>query len=69
MAAVIPIKYFQTHQNAPRTATTHPVDAYLGRLGVGSRRGFRIALANLAEIASNGKADLYGLGGHPKAAM
>ena len=41
-------------QDAPRKATAHPVDVFLGRLGPASRRGFLIALDNIAEIISNG---------------
>ena len=48
-------------QKAPRKATAHPVDVYLGRLGPASRRGFRIALDNIAGIVSNGTKDCYQL--------
>ena len=48
-------------QDAPRKATAHPVDSFLGRLGPASRRGFLIALDNIAEIISNGTKDSYQL--------
>lgn len=51
----------QSPQDAPGKATTHPVDVYLGRLGPASRRGFRIALDNIAEVISDGTKDCYGL--------
>src|SRR5580700_4282252 len=49
------------HQDATRKASAHPVDVYLGRLGPASRRGFRIALDNIARIASNGTKDAHQL--------
>lgn len=48
-------------QDAPGKATAHPVDVYLGRLGPASRRGFLIALDNIAEIISNGTKDCHQL--------
>ena len=48
-------------QDAPRKASTHPVDVYLSRLAPASCRGFRIALDNIAEIVSNGTKDCYEL--------
>ena len=48
-------------QDAPGKATAQPVDVYLGRLGPASRRGFLIALDNIAEIISNGTKDCYQL--------
>ena len=64
--AVIPFPkaheiHLEIHQKAPRKATAHPVDVYLGRLGPASRRGFRIALDNIAGIISNGTKDCYEL--------
>jgi site-specific recombinase XerD len=59
MAAVIPINSFELHQKATRTGTTHPVDALIGRLGIGSRRAYRVALNTIAGVVSNGKANLY----------
>ena len=48
-------------QDGPRKAIAHPVDVYLGRLAPASRRGFLIALANIAGIVSNGTKDCYHL--------
>ena len=48
-------------QDAPRKATAHPVDVFLSRLGPASRRGFLIALDNIAEIISNGTKGCYEL--------
>ena len=64
--AVIPFPNpLEIHQKSPqdaaRKATAHPVDVYLGRLGPASRRGFLIALDNIAEIISNGTKDCYKL--------
>jgi hypothetical protein len=58
--AVIPFqKPQEIHQNAPRKASAHPVDVYLGRLSPASRRGLRIALDNIARIISNGAKDAW----------
>jgi site-specific recombinase XerD len=54
-AAVLP---FQLPQKA-KPKPTHPVDSYLLRLSESSRRGMRIALNNLAEIASGERVDAY----------
>ena len=51
----------EMHQKAPGKASAHPVDTFLGRLSPASRRGFRIALDNIASIVSNGTKDCYGL--------
>jgi site-specific recombinase XerD len=51
----------ETPQKAPRKPCAHPVATYLGRVGVASGRGFRIALNNIAGIVSNGTKDCYGL--------
>ena len=51
----------EIHRDAPRKAVAHPVDVYLGRLSPASRRGFLIALANIASIVSNGTKDCYQL--------
>ena len=48
-------------QDAPGKASRHPVDAYLSRMAPASRRGFLIALDNIAEIISNGTKDCYEL--------
>src|SRR3984885_8415816 len=64
--AIIPFpKFHEIHQkspqDAPRKAVAHPVDVYLGRLSPASRRGFRIALDNIARIISNGTKYAYQL--------
>lgn len=51
----------EIHQKAPRKTVAHPVDVYLGRLSPASRRGFLIALDNIARIISNGTKDCYQL--------
>jgi site-specific recombinase XerD len=51
----------ESPQDGPRKASVHPVDSFLGRLGPASRRGFQIALDNIAEIVSNGTKDCYRL--------
>jgi hypothetical protein len=60
--AVIPFPNPQEmHQNTPGKPTAHPVDTYFSRLAPASRRGFRIALDNIAEIVSKGTKDCYQL--------
>jgi integrase/recombinase XerD len=51
----------QSPQDAPRKATAHPVEVYLGRLAPASRRGFLIALDSIAVIVSRGTKDCYQL--------
>ena len=53
--AVIPFpNHHEIHQKTPQDATrkavAHPVDVYLGRLSPASRRGFLIALNNIARL-------------------
>jgi hypothetical protein len=60
--AIIPFHNpLEMHPRAPGKATAHPVDTYFSRLAPASRRGFRIALDNIAEIVSNGTKDCYQL--------
>jgi site-specific recombinase XerD len=44
-------------KNGHKEASISPVDAFLGRLGLGSQRAFRLSLNTIARIASNGLAD------------
>jgi hypothetical protein len=50
---------FQHLPKFGRQKPTHPVDSYLLRLSESSRRGMRIALKNIAEIASGHPVDAY----------
>jgi len=53
--------HLENPQDGTRKASAHPVDVYLGRLSPASRRGFQIALNNIATIASNGTKDAHQL--------
>ena len=61
MAVLLFQKPQETTQKAPRKASLHPCDTFLNRLSGASRRGFRIALDNIAGIVSNGTKDAYQL--------
>lgn len=51
-ADVVSIEAYKPHQNGLQTASLIPVDVFLNRLSPGSRRGFRIQLAHIAEFLS-----------------
>jgi site-specific recombinase XerD len=54
-AVVLPFHLSTVAKGKP----THPVDSYLMRLSESSRRGMRIALNNIAEIAFGERVDAY----------
>jgi site-specific recombinase XerD len=54
-AAVLPFQLPKVGKPKP----THPIDSYLLRLSESSRRGMRIALNNVVEIASGERVDTY----------
>jgi integrase/recombinase XerD len=60
-AQVIPFAAPVSRKFARQQPRTNPVDVFLNRLAPGSRRGFLVALQNIAAIASDGQSDLYGV--------
>lgn len=61
MGVLVPIQQHKPVPEATGRPDSSPVEAYLGRLATGSRRGIVVALNSIAGYLSNGSADAFSL--------